>query len=416
MPIKESFFIKKGFSMPVYLWEGVTRKNELKIGEIEAADELAVRTFLRRQGFKSLEIKKKPKDLTEYLPFLAGKVKEKNVVVFCRVFSTMISAGLPLIQCLDLLAQQESNKAFAKIIREIKEDIEGGTSLTDALKKYPKVFDELFTNLIAAGEAGGVLDVVLERLSNYMEKAMKLKSRVKGAMVYPASILLISLGVVALLLIKVIPVFRGMFESMGGELPPLTAVMIAASDFAQSYWWIILGILVLIYVIYNRVYKIEKGRWAIDSLLLKMPLFGELLKKVAVAKFSRTLATMLSSGVSILEGLSIVSKTSGNVVVEDALLKTRQSISGGESIAGPLESSGLFPPMVVQMIAVGEATGALDSMLSKIADFYDDEVDAAVSAMMTLMEPLMIVFLGGIVGTMIVAMYLPIFKMAALIG
>ncbi|HPM70576.1 MAG TPA: type II secretion system F family protein [Smithellaceae bacterium] len=416
MPIKESFFIKKGFSMPVYLWEGVTRKNELKKGEIEAADELAVRTFLRRQGFKSLEIKKKPKDLTEYLPFLAGKVKEKNVVVFCRVFSTMISAGLPLIQCLDLLAQQESNKAFAKIIREIKEDIEGGTSLTDALKKYPKVFDELFTNLIAAGEAGGVLDVVLERLSNYMEKAMKLKSRVKGAMVYPASILLISLGVVALLLIKVIPVFRGMFESMGGELPPLTAVMIAASDFAQSYWWIILGILVLIYVIYNRVYKIEKGRWAIDSLLLKMPLFGELLKKVAVAKFSRTLATMLSSGVSILEGLSIVSKTSGNVVVEDALLKTRQSISGGESIAGPLESSGLFPPMVVQMIAVGEATGALDSMLSKIADFYDDEVDAAVSAMMTLMEPLMIVFLGGIVGTMIVAMYLPIFKMAALIG
>jgi len=402
--------------MPVYLWEGVTRKDELKKGEIEAADELAVRTFLRRQGFKSLEIKKKPKDLAEYLPFLAGKVKEKNVVVFCRVFSTMISAGLPLIQCLDLLAQQESNKAFAKIIREIKEDIEGGTSLTDALKKYPKVFDELFTNLIAAGEAGGVLDVVLERLSNYMEKAMKLKSRVKGAMVYPASILLISLGVVALLLIKVIPVFRGMFESMGGELPPLTAVMIAASDFAQSYWWIILGILVLIYVIYNRVYKIEKGRWAIDSLLLKMPLFGELLKKVAVAKFSRTLATMLSSGVSILEGLSIVSKTSGNVVVEDALLKTRQSISGGESIAGPLESSGLFPPMVVQMIAVGEATGALDSMLSKIADFYDDEVDAAVSAMMTLMEPLMIVFLGGIVGTMIVAMYLPIFKMAALIG
>ena len=402
--------------MPVYLWEGVTRKNELKKGEIEAAGELAVRTFLRCQGFKSLEIKKKPKDLTEYLPFLAGKVKEKNVVVFCRVFSTMISAGLPLIQCLDLLAQQESNKAFAKIIREIKEDIEGGTSLTDALKKYPKVFDELFTNLIAAGEAGGVLDVVLERLSNYMEKAMKLKSRVKGAMVYPASILLISLGVVALLLIKVIPVFRGMFESMGGELPPLTAVMIAASDFAQSYWWIILGILVLIYVIYNRVYKIEKGRWAIDSLLLKMPLFGELLKKVAVAKFSRTLATMLSSGVSILEGLSIVSKTSGNVVVEDALLKTRQSISGGESIAGPLESSGLFPPMVVQMIAVGEATGALDSMLSKIADFYDDEVDAAVSAMMTLMEPLMIVFLGGIVGTMIVAMYLPIFKMAALIG
>lgn len=402
--------------MPVYIWEGTSRKGEVKKGEMEAADELALGAVLRRQGFKSVNIKKKPKDLEEYFPFLAAGVKEKSVVVFCRVFSTMINAGLPLIQCLDLLAQQESNKTFAKIIKQIKEDIEGGTSLTEALKKYPKIFDDLFVNLIAAGEAGGVLDVVLERLSNYMEKAMKLKSKVKGAMVYPVAVLVISFAVVGLLLVKVIPVFAEMFSSMGGELPGPTAFLVAASEFAQGYWWLILGIIGLIYFAFNRFYKTEKGRWTIDGLLLKLPLFGPLLKKVAVAKFSRTLATMLSSGVPILEGLSIVSKTSGNVIVEDALLKTRQSISEGESIAGPLEASGIFPPMVVQMISVGEATGALDAMLTKIADFYDDEVDAAVDAMMTLMEPLMIVFLGGIVGGMIIAMYLPIFKMASVVG
>jgi type IV pilus assembly protein PilC len=402
--------------MPVFIWEGTTRKDEVKKGEMEAVDELAARGLLRRQGFKSIEIRKKPKDLAEYLPFLAGRIKEKNVVVFCRIFSTMINAGLPLIQCLDLLAQQEENKAFAKIIRAVKEDIEGGTSLTDALKKYPKVFDELFVNLIAAGEAGGILDVILGRLSNYMEKAMKLKSKVKSAMTYPIAVLVISTGVVALLLIKVIPVFQKMFEGMGGELPGPTAMIIAASEFVQSYWWIILGVLVAIAIAFNRFYNTDKGRWMVDSLSLKAPIFGLLLKKVAVAKFSRTLSTMMSSGVPIMEGLNIVSKTSGNRVVENALLKTRQSISEGRSIAEPLAETGIFPPMVVQMIAVGEATGALDSMLNKIADFYDDEVDAAVTAMTTLLEPVMMVFLGGIVGAMIIAMYLPIFKMAALAG
>ncbi len=402
--------------MPVYIWEGTTRKDEVKKGEMEAVDELAVRGLLRRQGFKSIEIRKKPKALAEYLPFLLGGVKEKNIVVFCRIFSTMINAGLPLIQCLDLLAQQEDNKVFAKIIRTMKEDIEGGTSLTDALKKYPKIFDDLFVNLIAAGEAGGILDVVLARLSNYMEKAMKLKSRVKGAMTYPIAVLVISFGVVALLLLKVIPIFKKMFEGMGGQLPGPTAMLIAASEFAQSYWWFIFGILIAIFIAFNRFYKTKNGRWTVDSLLLKMPVFGQLLTKVAVAKFSRTLSTMLSSGVPILEGLTIVSKTSGNVVVEDALMKTRQSISEGESIAGPLEASKIFPPMVVQMIAVGEATGALDAMLSKIADFYDDEVDAAVDAMTTLLEPVMMVFLGTIVGGMIIAMYLPIFKLASIVG
>jgi type IV pilus assembly protein PilC len=402
--------------MPIFIWEGTTKKNEVKKGEIEATDENAVRGLLRRQGFKSIEIRKKPKDLLEYLPFLKGKIKQKNVVVFCRIFSTMINAGLPLIQCLDLLAQQEQNKAFSKIIRSIKEDIEGGTSLTNALKKYPKIFDDLFVNLIAAGEAGGILDVILERLSNYMEKAMKLKSRVKGAMTYPIAVLVISISVVALLLLKVIPVFQKMFEGMGGKLPGLTQALITASEFTQKYFLFIVVILVIIYISFTRFYKTEKGRWIVDSLVLKAPIFGDLMKKVAVAKFSRTLSTMMSSGVPILEGLSIVSKTSGNVVVENALLKTRQSISEGRSIAEPLAETGIFPPMVVQMISVGEATGALDSMLSKIAAFYDDEIDVAVDSMTALLEPVMMVFLGGIVGGMIIAMYLPIFKLASVIG
>ncbi len=402
--------------MPIFLWEGTTKKDEVKKGEMEAADELVVRTLLRRQGFKSIDVRKKPKDLAEYVPFLAGRVKEKEVVVFCRIFSTMINAGLPLIQCLDLLAQQEQNKTFAKIIRSVKEDIEGGTSLTDALKKHPKVFDDLFVNLIAAGEAGGILDVVLGRLSNYLEKALKLKAKVKSAMTYPAAVLVISFAVVALLLIKVIPVFKKMFEGAGSELPGPTAMVVGASEFAQNYWWVILGFIIVLVVAIRQFYKTEKGRWILDSAILKAPLLGPVFKKVAVAKFSRTMATMMSSGVPILEGLNIVSKTAGNVVVENALMKTRQSISEGRSIAEPLSETGIFPPMVVQMIAVGEATGALDSMLNKIADFYDDEVDSAVEAMTSLLEPVMMVFLGGIVGGMIVAMYLPIFKMASIVG
>jgi type IV pilus assembly protein PilC len=402
--------------MPLFLWEGTTRKDEVRKGEMEAVDDLAVRGLLRRQGYKSIEVRKKPKDLLEYLPFLQGRIKEKNIVVFCRIFSTMINAGLPLIQCLDLLAQQEENKVFAKIIRSIKEDIEGGTSLTDALKKYPKVFDDLFVNLIAAGEAGGMLDIILGRLSNYLEKAMKLKKRVKGAMTYPVAVLVISFGVVALLLLKVIPVFQKMFEGMGGELPGPTMMLITASEFTQSYFYIIIMIMVAIYIAFNRFYKTDKGRWLVDSLLLKAPVFGSLLKKVAVAKFSRTLSTMMSSGVPILEGLNIVSKTSGNKVIEDGLLKTRQSISEGRTIAEPLAETGVFPAMVVQMIAVGEATGALDTMLTKIADFYDDEVDVAVDAMTALLEPIMMVFLGVIVGGMIIAMYLPIFKLASTVG
>ncbi|PKN67976.1 MAG: pilus assembly protein PilC [Deltaproteobacteria bacterium HGW-Deltaproteobacteria-10] len=402
--------------MPIFIWEGTTKKNEVKKGEMDAVDEITVRGMLRRQGYKSIEVKSKPKDISEYLPFLKAKINEKNVVVFCRVFSTMINAGLPLIQCLDLLAQQEQNKNFAKIIRSIKEDIEGGTSLTNALKKYPQIFDDLFVNLIAAGEAGGMLDVILERLSNYMEKALKLKRRVKGAMTYPIAVLVIAVAVVALLLLKVIPVFKQMFEGMGGQLPGPTAFLINASEFTQHYFLYIIAIFVAIYIAIARYYKTEKGRLVIDSLILKAPVFGLLMKKVAVSKFSRTLSTMMTSGVPILEGLTIVSKTSGNKVIENALMKTRQSISEGRSIAEPLAETDIFPPMVIQMISVGEATGALDSMLSKIANFYDEEIDVAVDSMTALLEPVMMVFLGGIVGGMIIAMYLPIFKLASVVG
>lgn len=402
--------------MPAFLWEATTRKGVERTGELEAADQAAVRNILRKQGFKAITVKAKPKDIMEYLPFLKEKVKEKNVVVFCRIFATMINAGLPLIQCLELLASQEENKTFKKVILAIKDDIEGGSTLCDALKKYPDIFDQLFVNLIAAGESGGILDVILNRLSVYLEKASKLKSKVKGAMTYPASVLVISIGVVALLLIKVIPVFQKMFEGMGGQLPGPTQFLVSASAFAQSYWWVVLGLIIALVFAFKTFRKTERGHYITDDLLLKSPVFGPLLKKVAVAKFTRTLSTMMSSGVPILEGLTIVSRTAGNVIIEKALLKVKQSISEGKTIAEPLQETNIFPNMVVQMISVGEATGALDAMLSKIADFYDDEVDAAVEAMTALLEPFMMVFLGGVVGGMIIAMYLPIFKMASVVG
>ena len=402
--------------MPTFLWQAETKNGESKKGEIEAADDASARSLLRRQGYKTITVKQKPKDIFANIPFLQQKVSEKDVVVFCRIFATMINAGLPLIQCLDLLAKQEQNKTFAKVIMGIKEDIEGGSTLTDALKKYPKIFNDLFVNLVAAGESGGMLDVILQRLSGYMEKAMKLKSKVKGAMTYPLSVLVIAVGVVAVLLLKVIPVFQKMFEGMGSKLPAPTQMLVDASNFTQSYWYIMGGGLVAAMFAFKRFYATEKGTLIIDDLILKSPVFGPLMKKVAVSKFSRTLSTMMSSGVPIMEGLGIVSKTAGNKIIENALIKTRQSISEGKTIAEPLMETDIFPPMVVQMIAVGEATGALDTMLAKIADFYDDEVDAAVNAMTALLEPFMMVFLGGVCGGMIIAMYLPIFQMAAAAG
>jgi type IV pilus assembly protein PilC len=402
--------------MAVYLWEAQTVRGEIKKGELDAPDDSTARAQLRRRGFKTVEVKKKPKDLLEYLPFLQGKIKEKEIIVFARQFSTMINAGLPIVQCLEMLGVQEQNKVFAKIILAIKIDIEAGSTLSEALKKYPKIFDSLFVNLVSAGEAGGILDKILIRLSNYMEKNSKLKSKVKGAMVYPASVLIISFAVVSILLIKVVPVFSKMFTGMGQALPGPTQFLVNASEFTRSNFLYIIAGIVLLIVALKKIYSTEKGKRTIDQYLLRAPIFGDLLKKVAVAKFSRTLSTMLGSGVPIIEGLDIVSRTAGNKIIEEALQETKKKISEGKTISEPLSESGIFPPMVVQMIAVGENTGSLDGMLSKIADFYDDEVDAAVSSMTSLLEPLMMVFLGGIVGGMIICMYLPIFKMAGAVG
>ncbi|MBU1150104.1 MAG: type II secretion system F family protein, partial [Proteobacteria bacterium] len=389
--------------MPIFIWSAETRKGETKKGELDGADEAAIRAQLRRQGYKSIGVKKKPKDLLEYLPFLQQKVSEKDVVIFARIFATMINAGLPLIQCLDLLGKQEQNKTFAKVIGAIKEDIEGGSTLTDALRKYPKIFDNLFVNLVAAGESGGILDVILQRLSGYMEKAMKLKSTVKGAMTYPIIVGVIAVVIIGGLLIFVVPMFQKMFEGMGGSLPAPTQFLVDLSQFLQDYYLYMGAFMVALYFGFKRFYATEKGTLVVDALVLKAPIFGPLLKKVAVAKFTRTLSTMMQSGVPILEGLGIVSKTSGNKIIEIALMKTRQSISEGKTIAEPLMETDIFPAMVVQMIAVGEATGALDTMLAKIADFYDDEVDAAVGALTAMLEPLLMCVLGPAVGFVLIA-------------
>jgi len=401
--------------MAVYVWAAQGRAGEMKKGETEAINEAAVRTQLRRQGLKPTRVKEKPKDLLEMIP-LKGRVKSKDVVIFSRQFSTMISAGLPLIQCLDILATQEQNKAFAKVIRTIKEDIEGGSTLSDALRKHPKVFDDLFINMIAAGEAGGILDTILNRLAVYLEKSMKLKRKVKGAMTYPAVVLGMSVAIITLLLVKVVPVFQSIFAGMGRELPFVTQTLINLSSFVTDNSLYIMGAIVLVIVALVRFYRTENGRYLFDRMILKPPVIGSLMRKVAIAKFTRTLSTLISSGVPILDGLEIVSRTSGNKIVEKALMETRKNISEGKTIAEPLAATTVFPPMVVQMIAVGEATGSLDSMLSKIADFYDDEVEVAVAAMTSMLEPMLMVFLGGVVGGMIVAMYLPIFQIGSIVG
>jgi type IV pilus assembly protein PilC len=401
--------------MAVYVWAAQGRAGEMKKGETEAINEAAVRTQLRRQGLKPTRVKEKPKDLLEMIP-LKGRVKSKDVVIFSRQFSTMISAGLPLIQCLDILATQEQNKAFAKVIRTIKEDIEGGSTLSDALRKHPKVFDDLFINMIAAGEAGGILDTILNRLAVYLEKSMKLKRKVKGAMTYPGVVLGMSVAIITLLLVKVVPVFQSIFAGMGRELPFVTQTLINLSSFVTDNSLYIMGAIVLVIVALVRFYRTENGRYLFDRMILKPPVIGSLMRKVAIAKFTRTLSTLISSGVPILDGLEIVSRTSGNKIVEKALMETRKNISEGKTIAEPLAATTVFPPMVVQMIAVGEATGSLDSMLSKIADFYDDEVEVAVAAMTSMLEPMLMVFLGGVVGAIIVAMYLPIFQLGQVVG
>ena len=402
--------------MPVYQWVGKNRKDEVQKGEIEAVSEEAVKAQLARQRITPTKVKKKPKDLFENVAFLQPKVKERDVILFARQFSTMIDAGLPIIQCLDILYSQQGNSTFKKMLKEIKESVEGGTTLAEALKKFPKQFDSLFVNMIAAGEAGGILDSILRRLAAYMEKAAKLKSQVKGAMTYPIVTLIIAVVVLAVILVFVIPVFEEMFADFGGELPVPTQIVVAMSDMVKSkIIYLIIG-LVLFIVAFKKFYGTEKGRDIVDNLLLKIPVFGDLLRKVAVAKFTRTMGTMLASGVAILEALDIVAKTAGNKTVEKAIYSVRKGIAEGRTMADPLAQSGVFPSMVCQMISVGESTGALDAMLGKIADFYDEEVDQAVENLTALIEPFMLVFLGVTIGGLVVAMYLPIFKMAGAIS
>jgi len=403
--------------MPIFQWKARTRQGSLKKGEIEAMNEAAVMAQLRSQMLLPVTVKEKSKDVSEYLPFLKQGIKTRDLVIFTRQFATMIDAGLPLVQCLDILGNQQPNKTFKEIIRQVKADVEQGSTFADALRKHPKPYDELYVNLVQAGEIGGILDTILNRLAVYLEKADKLAKKVKGAMVYPTTVLVIAIGVVALMLVKVIPTFEKMFEDFGGELPGPTQVVVSLSHFMQEwigpFLVVVIGSIMAFFAARKRNLKFRR---ATDALALKLPVFGPLLRKVAVARFTRTLGTMIASGVPILDGLDIVAKTAGNMIIEEALRKVRAAITEGKTIAEPLAESDVFPGMVTQMIAVGEETGAMETMLAKIADFYDEEVDAAVDALTAMLEPIMMVFLGGTVGGMLIAMYLPIFKIADTIG
>jgi type IV pilus assembly protein PilC len=404
--------------MAKFAWEGKTRSGQAQKGEMEAPNETAVAAALRRQGVMPGKIKTAGKglDMEIKLPGFGGKVTTKDLVIFTRQFATMIDAGLPLVQCLEILGRQQDKKIFKDMLVQVKESVESGSTFADALKKHPKAFDNLFVNLVAAGEVGGILDTILNRLAAYLEKAQKLKKKVKSAMTYPATIVGIALIVISVILLFVIPAFEKMFADFGSALPMPTQVVINLSNFIQDYIVaIILVIIALIFAV-KKIYATEKGRDFMDDKALKLPIFGILLRKVAVAKFTRTLGTMISSGVPILDGLEIVAKTAGNRTIEKAIYRVKQSISEGKTIAEPLERSGVFPPMVCQMIAVGEQSGSIDTMLNKIADFYDDEVDDAVGNLTAMMEPMLMLFLGTTVGGLVIAMYLPIFKIAGTVG
>ncbi|UCH45921.1 MAG: type II secretion system F family protein [Nitrospiraceae bacterium] len=397
----------------VYKWSGKSIKGGIAKGEYTASNIDDVKAYLRKQRIIPTSISKKPKPL---FSGLGGKVTEKDLVIFTRQFATMIGAGLPLVQALDILSNQTENKHYAKIIGEIKNDVEGGSTFADALKKHPKVYSDLYSNMVAAGESGGILDTILIRLAQYIEKAQKLKRQVKGAMTYPAVVISVAILVIAVIMIFVVPTFSKMFTQLGGQLPGPTQLVIDMSDFiAGTGGLITFASMIMIVVGIVKWRKTETGRTITDRILLKLPIFGILLKKVAVAKFTRTLGTLTSSGVPILDGLNITAKTAGNKVIEKAVFDVRKNVAEGQTIADPLSETKVFPPMVTQMIAVGESTGALDSMLDKIADFYDEEVDAAVANLTAMLEPLLMVFLGGTVGFIVVAMYLPIFKLITLI-
>jgi len=396
---------------PVWKWTGKSKQGELRSGEIEAPDAASVEARMRQMGLEPIRVKRKPKALNLKIPGFGG-VQEKDLLVFTKQFSVMIDAGLPLVQALEIIGTQADNPEFRTVLLAVKTKVESGSTFADALSDHPKVFDTLFVQLVRAGEIGGILDTILQRLGAYIEKNSKLKRRVKGAMVYPAVVLTVAVGVVVALIGFVVPTFEKMFKDMGGVLPAPTQFLVDISNGFRSTWYLYVGIPTAIFIAFRTVIAKGKGQQAWHNIILKLPLFGPLIRKVAVARFTRTLGTMISSGVPILDALDIVAKTAGNRTIEAAILYVRAKISEGKNIAGPLAETGVFPPMVVQMIGVGEATGAMDQMLSKIADFYDDEVDVAVGALTSMLEPVMMVVLGGIVGFFMIAMYLPIFTMA----
>ena len=401
--------------MPVYVWKGRTLAGETQAGEIDVARQEDAIEVLRKKKILVTSLKQKSGGFA--LPKLGGSgVTTKDLAIFTRQFATMISAGLPLVQCLDILARQASKPSFGHVISEVTRDVEAGSTLSDALGKHRKVFDDLFRNMVAAGEAGGVLDEILMRLATYIEKADALKRKIQSAMVYPAVVLTVAMGATAFMLIFIIPTFAKMFTDFGGELPMPTRIVLALSGFLKSFWWAMLLVLVGAGVALQRYYSTENGRRVMDNAMLKIPVLGDVLLKGSVARFTRTLGTLIASGVPILSGLEITARTAGNKVISEAIMTARASIREGETVAAPLKTSGVFPPMVVQMISVGEQTGALDEMLTKIAVFYEAEVDTAVDTLTSIIEPVMIVVMGGIVGGMVVAMYLPMFKLISVVA
>ena len=395
--------------MPLFEYTARNPSNgQIQQRQVDVASKEEVTAFLRKQRMMMVSVREAPKPMK--LSF-GNTIKTRDIVIFTRQFATMINAGLPLVQSLDILAKQTENPSLKEVVRQVVFDVEAGNTLADAFRKHPKAFSDLYVNMIAAGEAGGILDTILLRLATFMEKNDALVRKVKGAMVYPLVIMSVAVIAITILLIFVIPTFASMFASVNQELPLPTRIVIAMSKFLTSYWWAIIAVVVAAWMAVKRYYATDNGKKVIDTLLINAPVLGDVIRKSAVSRFTRTLGTLVSSGVAILDGLEITAKTAGNRVIHDAVMESRASIAGGETIAGPLEKSKVFPPMVVSMIAVGEQTGGLDEMLGKIADFYDEEVDVAVSALLSLMEPVMIVILGVVVGGMVIAMYLPIFDM-----
>lgn len=402
--------------MPTFVWEAKNRVGELKRGEMEADNADIVTQRLRQQQLQQAKVKRKAAQINIKIPGMGPKIETKDLVIFTRQFATMIDAGLPLVQCLEILSSQMENEQFRKVLFDVKSTVESGSTLADSMRKHPKVFNRLYVNLVAAGEAGGVLDTILNRLAQYIEKNMKLVKQVKSAMTYPIIILAVSFIVTVVLLVFVIPVFQKMFQDFGQALPAPTQMVIDFSEFTRANILYILGIAGALAFGFMSMLKSPKGRAKFDAFILKAPIFGPMVQKIAVAKFTRTLGTMMSSGVPILEALEICAGTAGNIVVEDGLKRVRAKISEGKTMAQPLGEMPVFPPMVVQMISVGEAAGALDTMLNKIADFYDDEVDGAIGTMMGLLEPLIMAFLAVILGGLVISMYLPVFSMAGSAG